>query len=55
MKNDTFDQYDNDKLQKAKRLLIEVYESNYSVPRMSGKVKRLNTIIVKLEILQNLK
>ena len=49
-----FSEYDQDKLQKAKRLLIEVYEYYYGVPGMRQELNRLDTIISKLEILQNL-
>ena len=49
-----FSQYDQDKLQKAKRLLIEVYEYYYGVPGMRREINRLDTIIAKLETLQNL-
>lgn len=55
MKTDEFSQYDSDKLERAKRLLMEVLDFNYGAPRMASKVKRLETIIAKLEALQNLK
>lgn len=51
----TFDQYDLDKMAKAKTLLLEVLEYNDGGPRMGRKVRRLKTIIEKLEVLENLK
>ena len=42
--NDVFDEYDQLKLQEAKRLITEVYEFNYGAPRMSRKIKKLETI-----------
>ena len=39
--NDVFDEYDQLKLQEAKRLITEVYEFNYGAPRMSRKIKKL--------------
>lgn len=50
-----FEEYDLDKMKKAKRLLIEVYEYYYGAPGMASKVKRLETIISKIETLQNMK
>lgn len=49
-----FDNYDYEKLAKAKSLLIEVYEFNYGAPGMARKLNRLETIIAKLETLENL-
>lgn len=54
-KRDSFDELDQERLQKAKDLLLKVYEFNYGTPGMSGKIKRLETILAKLETLQNLK
>lgn len=47
-----FGEYDMDLLEQARKLLIKVYEYNYGEPSMRGKVKRLETIISKIEILQ---
>ena len=49
-----FDTYDQDQLEKAKQLLIKLYEYNYGTPSMRQEVNRLETIIKKLEVLQNL-
>ncbi len=55
MKDPTkFEPYDMDKLQKAKDLLQAVLNYYYGFQPMKSKVKRLETIIVKLETLQNL-
>lgn len=54
MRKHDFDQYDHDQLEKAKQLLIKVYEYHYGDSKMQSKVKRLETIIAKLETLQNL-
>lgn len=43
-----FDEYDMKKLQEAKDLIIKVYESNYGVPYMGYKIKKLETIIEKI-------
>lgn len=48
-----FDEYDKGKLQMAKNLLLEVYSSNYGDPKLNGKMRRLETILDKLEALQN--
>lgn len=53
-KRDSFDELDQERLQKAKNLLLKVYEFNYGTPGMSSKIKRLETILAKLETLQNL-
>lgn len=49
-----FDNYDMEKLAKAKRLLMEVYDYNNGGRLMGKKVKRLETIIIKLEVLENM-
>lgn len=49
-----FSDYDQDKLEKAKGLLMEVFNYNYGDTRMTRKVRRLETIISKLEFLQNM-
>ena len=43
-----FDEYDRNKLEKAKQILIEVYEYNYGVPIAR---KRLETILAKIDYL----
>lgn len=50
---DKFDEFDMNKLKKAKKLLVEVYEFNFGFPPTKSKVKRLETIINKLEQLLN--
>lgn len=47
-----FGNYDMGLLQEAKKLLLKVYEYNYGEPSMRSKVKRLETIISKIEVLQ---
>lgn len=54
MEANNFSQYDYDKMEKAKQLLIDVLNYHYGNPRLTRKIKRLETIIIKLEILQNL-
>ena len=49
-----FTQYDHDQMEKAKQLLIKVYEYHFGVSSMRKEVNRLETIITKLEALQNL-
>lgn len=46
------EEYDLRKLEAAKQTLIEIHGYYYSAPRMSKKVKRLETIIKKIEELQ---
>ena len=46
-----FDEYDLNKLKKAKKLVTEVYEYNYGAPYTSKELKKLKTIICKLDIL----
>lgn len=50
-----FDDYDNEKLIKAKQLLIEVYNFNYATPNGRKSINRLETIISKLNALINSK
>lgn len=54
MKKGKFEQLDYDKMAKAKSLLLDVLSYHYGDPNMSGKVKRLETIIAKLETLENM-
>lgn len=51
----TFCPYDDAKLKEAKRLLLEVYEYYYGDPAWKRQVNRLETIIQKLEELENIK
>lgn len=46
-----FDEYDKIKLEKAKKLITEVYEYNYGAPRSGSEIKKLETIIRKLDFL----
>ena len=48
----TFEEYDLRKMGAAKQELIKIYEYYYGAPSMSKKVKRLETIIKKIEALQ---
>lgn len=48
----TFEEYDLRKMEAAKQELIKIHEYYYGAPRMSKKVKRLETIIKKIESLQ---
>ena len=45
------EEFDMRKLQKAKKLISEVYEYYYGAPRMGQVVRRLKTIIDKLDFL----
>lgn len=40
---------DRNKLERAKKLITEVYESNYGSPRSSKETKKLETIIRKID------
>lgn len=53
MNKHTFDAYDMEQLDKAKQILEKVYEYHYGDSLMRGQVKRLETIIKKIEHLQN--
>ncbi|MDE5994685.1 MAG: hypothetical protein K2G60_04145 [Oscillospiraceae bacterium] len=44
-----FDEYDMEKIKKAQKLLLEVQEFNWEEPAQHSVVKRLNTIVSKLE------
>ena len=44
-----FDEYDRNKLERAKKLITEVYEFNYGAPRSSKETKKLETIIRKID------
>ena len=46
-----FDEYDKSKLEKAKKLVTEVYEYNYGAPYSGKETKKLETIIRKLDLL----
>lgn len=46
-----FDEYDKIKLEKAKKLITEVYEYNYGAPYSGKETKKLETIIRKLDFL----
>lgn len=49
-----FEQIDVDKINKAKSLLIEVLSYYYGAPGYAAQIKRLETIIGKIEALENL-
>ena len=46
-----FDEYDREKLWKARQLILEVYEYNDGTNKMRNEVKRLETIISKIDYL----
>ena len=48
-----FEEYDMNKINKAKQLLVEVYGYYYGFSPMNRKVKRLETIIKKIDELKN--
>lgn len=48
------EEYDLDQMEKAKQLLMKVYTYHYGDSKMRSQIKRLETIISKIEILQNL-
>lgn len=54
MEHTNFTQYDHDKMEKAKQLLLDVLNHHYGNPQMARKMKRLETVIIKLEVLQNM-
>lgn len=47
---DIFDEYDMDKLRRAEKLLVEVYEYNCGAPNSQRAISRLETILVKLNV-----
>ena len=49
-----FEQYDHELLEEARKLLLKVYEYHYGDSKMKSKINRLETIICKLGILQNM-
>lgn len=44
-----FDEYDTQKIIAAKKLLLEVQEYNFGTPAQQRKLKRLDTIIAKID------
>lgn len=44
-----FDEYDLDQMEKARKMLIKVYEFHYGDSRMRSQLKRLETVIGKLD------
>lgn len=44
-----YDEYDRNKLERAKKIITEVYESTYGALRSSKETKKLETIIRKLD------
>lgn len=54
MRKHRLDKYDKEQLEKAKQLLIKVYEYHYGDSYMKSEVNRLDTIIAKIEFLQKL-
>lgn len=54
MSKNKFGKYDLELLQKARRLILEVCEYNDGQGKMPNEVKRLETIISKLDYLINL-
>lgn len=47
---DIFDEYDMNKLRKAEKLIVEVYEYNYASPNSQRAISRLETILSKLAV-----
>lgn len=43
-----FDEYDREQLEKAKQILLKVYEYHYGDGKMNMKLNRLATIIHKI-------
>lgn len=54
MRKHDFDEYDREQLKKAQELLEKVYVYHYGDSYMRNKIKRLETILAKLEALQNM-
>ena len=50
-----FEEYDYELLEKAKSLLVKVFEYHYGDPQMRAKLNRLQTIIEKLKTLQSMR
>ena len=51
----TLGEYDQQQLEAAKQLILKVYNYHYGDSYMRKELGRLETIIAKLEALQNLK
>ena len=51
MDKDHFEQYDRERLEEARQLLLKVYEYYYGDSKTKSKTKRLWTIIRKLDSL----
>lgn len=52
MSVNNFEKYDLQKMEEAKQELKKIYEYYYGAPGMSKKLKKLETIINKIEKLQ---
>ena len=50
-----FDECDFEQMQKARELILKVYEYHYGDSKMQSEIKRLETIISKLDYLIELK
>ena len=55
MRKSYFDEYDKIQFQKARDILNKVYEYHYGDSYMRGELNRLNTIITKIEQLEETK
>jgi hypothetical protein len=53
MRKSYFDPYDLEHIEKAKQLITKVYEYHYGDSKMRGEVRRLETIIAKIDFLLN--
>lgn len=53
MRKSYFDSYDLEHIEKAKQLLTKVYEYHYGDSKMRREILRLETIIAKIQFLQN--
>lgn len=51
--NQKIEEFDVRKLQEARKLICEVYEYYYGAPRMGKEVRRLETIMNKIDFLLN--
>ena len=53
MKLHKLDNYDKEKLEEARQLIMDVYEYHYGDSYMKSEINRLETIITKIDYLLN--
>lgn len=53
MRRHGFDQYDVDRMEEAKQLLMRIYDYHFGDSKMRNEIKRLETIIEKIQYLQD--